>query len=60
MREVKQGLECGLTVEKYSDLKEGDILEIYKNVEEKVNFDELAAMDKEEKEESKKEKANKG
>lgn len=60
VREVKQGLECGLTVEKYSDLKEGDILEIYKNVEEKVNFDELAAMDKEEKEESKKEKANKG
>ncbi|MFN3410882.1 MAG: translation initiation factor IF-2 [Exilispira sp.] len=50
VKEVKQGLECGLTIEKFNDLKEGDILEIYKNVEEKVNFEELAAVEKENKE----------
>ncbi len=29
VKEVAQGYECGLTLEKYSDLKEGDIFEIY-------------------------------
>lgn len=29
VKEVAQGFECGLTLEKYSDLKEGDIFEIY-------------------------------
>jgi translation initiation factor IF-2 len=28
-REVAQGFECGLTLENYNDLKEGDILEVY-------------------------------
>jgi translation initiation factor IF-2 len=28
-REVAQGFECGLTVENYNDLKEGDVLEVY-------------------------------
>ncbi len=49
VKEVKQGLECGLTIEKFSDIKEGDILEIYKNVEEKVNFEDLVAQDIEQK-----------
>ncbi len=49
VKEVKQGLECGLTVEKFNDLKEGDILELFKNVEEKMNFEDLVALDNEEK-----------
>ncbi len=33
VKEVAQGFECGITLEKYRDLKEGDIFEIY-NMEE--------------------------
>ncbi len=29
VREVTQGFECGLTLEGYNDLKEGDVLEVY-------------------------------
>src|SRR6476659_2040586 len=29
VREVAQGFECGLTVEGYNDLKDGDVLEVY-------------------------------
>src|SRR5689334_16097339 len=29
VREVTQGFECGLTVDGYNDIKEGDILEVY-------------------------------
>ncbi len=29
VREVTQGFECGLTVDGYNDLKEGDVLEVY-------------------------------
>ena len=29
VREVAQGFECGLTLENYNDLKEGDVLEVY-------------------------------
>lgn len=29
MKEVAQGFECGITLEKFSDLKEGDIFEVY-------------------------------
>lgn len=29
VKEVAQGFECGITLEKYSDIKEGDIFEIY-------------------------------
>ena len=32
-REVKAGLECGLKVTGYDDIKEGDVLEFYKRVE---------------------------
>jgi translation initiation factor IF-2 len=32
-REVRAGLECGLKVAGYDDIKEGDILEFYKQVE---------------------------
>jgi translation initiation factor IF-2 len=33
VREVRAGLECGLKVKGYDDIKEGDILEFYQNVE---------------------------
>jgi translation initiation factor IF-2 len=29
VREVRDGLECGLSVQNYNDLKEGDVLEFY-------------------------------
>ncbi|MGQ9750898.1 translation initiation factor IF-2 [Desulfosoma sp.] len=32
-REVKAGFECGLTIENYSDIKVGDLLEVYQLVE---------------------------
>ena len=33
VKEVKKGFECGITLESYSDLKEGEILESYDMVE---------------------------
>ena len=33
VKEVKKGFECGITLESYSDLKEGDIFEAYEMVE---------------------------
>ena len=32
-KEVVQGYECGITIEKYNDLKEGDIIEAFEMVE---------------------------
>ncbi len=32
-KEVKQGFECGITLENYNDIKENDIIESYENVE---------------------------
>ena len=32
-KEVKSGMECGMKIVGYDDIKEGDILECYKNVE---------------------------
>ena len=32
-KEVKQGMECGMKIAGYDDIKEGDVLECYKNVE---------------------------
>ena len=32
VKEVKQGLECGITIENYNDLKEKDIIEAYEMV----------------------------
>ncbi len=34
-KEVKEGYECGLTIEGYNDIKEGDIIEGYEMVEKK-------------------------
>ena len=33
VKEVKQGIECGITIENYNDIKEGDIIETYEVVE---------------------------
>lgn len=33
VNEVKKGIECGITLENYSDIKEKDIIETYKEVE---------------------------
>jgi len=33
VKEVKQGLECGITVENFNDIKEQDIIEVYEMVE---------------------------
>ena len=32
VKEVKKGFECGITIENYSDIKEGDIIEAYEVV----------------------------
>ena len=31
--EVRQGFECGIGLERYQDIKEGDIIEAYRLVE---------------------------
>ena len=33
VKEVKNNYECGLNVEKYNDIKQGDIIEAYEEVE---------------------------
>lgn len=33
VKEVKKGLECGITIENYSDIKVGDVIECYELVE---------------------------
>lgn len=36
-KEVLAGYECGLTIENYNDIKEGDIIEVYKDQEVKAD-----------------------
>jgi translation initiation factor IF-2 len=33
VRDVEQGFECGILLENFSDIEEGDIIEGYKNIE---------------------------
>ena len=33
VKEVKQGFECGITLDNYNDIKEGDTIEAYEMVE---------------------------
>ena len=33
VKEVKQGLECGITIENFNDIKENDIIDAYEEVE---------------------------
>lgn len=33
VKEVKKGFECGITLEKFNDFKEGDTIEAYEMIE---------------------------
>jgi translation initiation factor IF-2 len=35
-KEVKNGYECGIMLENFNDMKEGDVIETFKNVEEQA------------------------
>ena len=37
-KEVKNGYECGIMLENFNDIKEGDVIETYKDVEEQVTL----------------------
>ena len=38
-KEVKNGYECGIMLANFNDIKEGDVIETYKDVEEQVKMD---------------------
>ena len=38
VKEVKNGYECGIMLENFNDIKEGDVIETYKDVEEQVTL----------------------
>ncbi len=56
VKEVKQGIECGISVKNFNDFREGDVIEAYKKIEEAVSYEELM---KNEEERLKAEKAEK-
>ena len=33
VKEVKNGFECGITIENFNDIKENDVMEVYEEVE---------------------------
>jgi translation initiation factor IF-2 len=35
---VKNGYECGIMLENFNDIKEGDVIETFKDVEEQVTL----------------------
>ncbi len=39
VKEVKKGLECGLTIKNYNDIKQGDVIEVYEIIEIKQTLD---------------------
>ena len=38
VKEVSSGYECGMTIEGYNDIKQGDVLELYTQKEEAARF----------------------
>jgi translation initiation factor IF-2 len=44
VKEVKAGVECGITFEKFDDLQEGDVIETYQVKEVKKSFEDLEKM----------------
>ncbi|HFS85522.1 MAG TPA: hypothetical protein ENK72_02770, partial [Epsilonproteobacteria bacterium] len=38
-KEVKNGYECGIMLDNYNDIKEGDVVETYKDVEEQATME---------------------
>ena len=47
VKEVVAGYECGLTIEKYQDIKENDVLEVYEVDKEKRTLEDVAKDEKE-------------
>jgi translation initiation factor IF-2 len=39
VKEVKNGFECGIMLTNYNDIKDGDVIETFKMVEEQVKLD---------------------
>ena len=39
VKEVKNGFECGMGIENYQDIKIGDVIEAYQNVESKASLE---------------------
>ncbi|MCX8059551.1 MAG: translation initiation factor IF-2 [Spirochaetes bacterium] len=48
VKEVKQGFECGISIENFNDINVGDIIEVYQNIEEAISFEELKREETEE------------
>ena len=46
VKEDNAGYECGMSDDKYQDIKEGDIFEIYELTQEKRTVDDVAADEK--------------
>lgn len=44
VKEVKNGYECGIALEGYSDIKQGDIFEAYQMIQKKRSLDDAAGM----------------
>lgn len=53
VKEVASGYECGLSIDKYQDIKEGDVLEVYEVVEEKRTLEDVAKSEREQAEKDK-------
>ncbi len=47
VKEVVSGYECGLTIDKYQDIKENDVLEVYEVVEEKRTLEDVEREEQE-------------
>ncbi len=39
VKEVRAGFECGLMLEKFNDIKVGDVVETYKEIEEQATLE---------------------
>ena len=52
-KEVVAGYECGLSIDKYQDIKEGDTLEVYEVIEEKRTLEDVAKAEREQAEKNK-------
>jgi translation initiation factor IF-2 len=43
-REVREGMECGIRLEGFNDIKEGDLLESFRIEEKKRTLDDVASL----------------
>lgn len=49
VREVASGYECGMSIDKWNDVKDGDIFEVYEIVEEKRTLEDVRIQEEKEK-----------